>query len=427
MTDKPTGRAALGPLAFVLCLLAAATASADTFTPTRFDDPAPPNKCKPDDCSLREAVRAANNQGGRDTVVLGEGTYELEIPGGTPGIPPFELGDLDLFTPIELRGEGAGQTKIDANGIDRVISNGCGISTTGAVRIKGLTLRGGDPGANPFNCTGPGNVSTGGGILAFGKALKLEGVAVKDNAAALGGGIRSLAEKLTIKDSTISGNNASEGGGLDLRARDPQPLAQIRSSTISGNSAGKGGGILADGFVVSTQVPPILDIDNSTVAGNNASGQGGGIFGDNDAIVVVDNSTVAYNMADSDNTGGGVGGGIHQFNNASFQFNDSVLALNTVGSSGSGPACDGDFEDGGSLVDTTGTNPNCNFGGLFQPTVTTTPLVGPLADNGGPTKTVKLLAGSPAISLAFDCPNLDQRGKDRPDDCDSGAFERKGP
>lgn len=413
------GRARLAAtLALPLVLLLSAPAAADTFTPTRLDDPAPPNKCKPDDCSLREALRAANNKGGRDTVTLGEGTYELEIPNdGT--FSPLESGSFDIFTPIELRGVGPSQTKIDANGIDNVVSHGCGVFPIGAAKIKGLTLRGG--GTSEFNCSG-------GGIFTAGKALKLENVTIKGNEAEFGGGIRSFTEKLTIKNSTITQNNAGEGGGLGLRADDPQPLNSIRSSTISGNSALKGGGILADGFqFFPSYVAPILDIDNSTVAGNDASGQGGGILGDNNAIVVLDNTTVAYNKADSDNTGGGVGGGIHQFNGASFQLNDSVLALNTVGTSGSGPACDGDFSDGGSLVDTTGTNPNCDFVGLFQPTVTTVPLIGPLADNGGPTRTVKLLAGSPAIGLSFNCPNLDQRGKPRPDDCDAGAFERKGP
>jgi len=60
------------------------------------------------------------------------------------------------------------------------------------------------------------------------------------------------------------------------------------------------------------------------------------------------------------------------------------------------------------------------------------PLVGPLADNGGPTFTHALLPGSPAIDAAGGgCGPLDQRGSSRPQDgdgdgsslCDAGAFE----
>ena len=55
-------------------------------------------------------------------------------------------------------------------------------------------------------------------------------------------------------------------------------------------------------------------------------------------------------------------------------------------------------------------------------------LIGPLADNGGPTKTIKLLTLSPALGYALDCPKTDQRGVNRPNNgCDSGAFERAGP
>jgi len=55
------------------------------------------------------------------------------------------------------------------------------------------------------------------------------------------------------------------------------------------------------------------------------------------------------------------------------------------------------------------------------------PLIGALADNGGPTETRALLAGSPAIDAgdAEGCPKADQRGVARPQGaaCDIGAFE----
>ena len=57
--------------------------------------------------------------------------------------------------------------------------------------------------------------------------------------------------------------------------------------------------------------------------------------------------------------------------------------------------------------------------------------LGPLADNGGPTLTLALLAGSPAIDAGSDgnCSPTDQRGEPRPAGlhCDIGAFELDNP
>jgi hypothetical protein len=53
------------------------------------------------------------------------------------------------------------------------------------------------------------------------------------------------------------------------------------------------------------------------------------------------------------------------------------------------------------------------------------PLLDPLADNGGPTETMALRAGSPAIDLGSGCPPRDQRGVPRAGVCDSGAYERQ--
>jgi hypothetical protein len=399
-------------------VLISAPASADTFKPTRFDDPKP-GKCKTRDCSLREAVRAANKRSGRDKVVLARGTYELARP-------PTDAADFnadgDLFgKDVTIRGRGPKATRIDANGIDRVLSLGFGLTPKGSI-LEGVTMKGGDPGANPH--TEP----AGGGLQITSDKATLRNVVVKGNAAQFGGGIKPRGAALTIRNSTISGNNAGEGGGMDLRAQGIQVNVTVRSSTISGNTANNGGGVMADGTGSPAVSAPILVASNSTIAGNTASASAGGIAGGQNAIVALNHTTVAYNTADSDNTGGGAGGGIHQQNNASFQLNDSVLAVNSVGSSGTGPACHGEFQDGGSLVDATGANLNCNFVGLFQPDTTTVPGVGPLAANGGPTKTIALLAGSPAIGIALNCSGVDQRGKLRPEEgCDAGSFERKGP
>ena len=137
-------------LGLLVGLLSTSPAAADTFIPTRFDDPEPADKCRPQNCSLREAIKAANNHNGRDKVRLAEGTYELEIP-PTDSCTNAD-GQLCIVDNLTLRGHGPDETKIDANGIDRVLT------VSDPSSIQGLTLKGGDAGANTFHD------SRGGGI-----------------------------------------------------------------------------------------------------------------------------------------------------------------------------------------------------------------------------------------------------------------------
>jgi hypothetical protein len=203
-------------------------------------------------------------------------------------------------------------------------------------------------------------------------------------------------------------------------------VTTIRSSTISGNTAIKGGGILADGFVPSANFkPPVVNVVTSTIAGNHTTAEAGGIMADNNASVTLGGSTVAYNVADSDNSGGGVGGGIHQHSGATFVFADSIAAGNTVGASGSDAQCDGTFTSNPGAVVEVQSAP-CTMSG--SPMLVGSAKTEPLADNGGPTRTVKIVAGSPAIGSSVECADRDQRGVKRPQTgCDSGAYERKGP
>ncbi|MGH8248212.1 MAG: choice-of-anchor Q domain-containing protein, partial [Gammaproteobacteria bacterium] len=139
-------------------------------------------------------------------------------------------------------------------------------------------------------------------------------------------------------------------------------------------------------------------------------------------------STVTDNQADTD--GGGV------YIEATFQMTAvaSIIAGNTVSGAGANPDCSGGiYSEGFNLVqDVTG----CTIFEALNPgtdLIGADPLLGPLQDNGGPTPTHALLAGSPAVNLA---PNpsdycgplgllVDQRGVARPQgtNCDSGAYE----
>ena len=85
--------------------------------------------------------------------------------------------------------------------------------------------------------------------------------------------------------------------------------------------------------------------------------------------------------------------------------------------------CSGTITDGGNNV-STDFDDSCSFTGPSD-RVNVDPLLGALRNNGGPTDTLSLLAGSPAIDAGAGCAATDQRGQPRPQGtaCDSGAFE----
>lgn len=408
--------------AIAVMAVCASQAGAATYTVTRHDDPTP-NKCKPSDCSLREAIRAANEVFSRDTIQLGKGTYDLEIP-PAPVDPAVSDGDLDVHFPIILRGQGPKNTKIDGNGLDRPLfltDDSVDPSTT---IVRDLTVKGGDAALKPM-----ATATLGGGIWAFssGDTLKLVNIALRKNNAQFGGGLRAQYTNLIVKRSTIAGNTATEGAGINMpSALFEIPHLQVIASTISGNAATKGGGLLADGFSSAPSPKrPEVDVVNSTVAANKTGNEGSGLFADNGATMSLDNTTVAYNQGNVDNSGGGIGGAILQNSGALFSLGDSIVAANTVGTGATNPDCAGSFSGSGNV--TTGSSVDCSgllpgpnlFVGGAQ--------IGPLKQNGGPTRTIALQASSPALGFADTCPGKDQRGENRPPvNCDSGSYERKG-
>ncbi len=485
----------------VAALVVAPASDGKTFEPTRKDDPLP-GACKPRDCSLREAITAANGRPGADRVVLGRGRYRMEIPGN--GNDDNATGDFDIVDEVKILGRGAKRTTVDGVGIDRVFS----LLTFSPHSLEGMTIRGGSAAGSvgggvfigPSDATfrdlvvkdntathgaGISSVSTDLRIIRStlknnladgrGGALRLRsGVQVpeasivastiENNSAASGGGIdvdstnesifteeprltiskssissntssgpgggiASSAASLRIKKTSIVANTALEGGGIDLRPGPELPVTTIEASTISGNEAtNKAGGILADGNPFSgADYPdePDLSVLNSTIAGNSANNDAGGVMGDNEAKVDIKNSSIGYNVANFDNIGGAVAGGVYQHSNATFSINDSVLASNSVGQGGDDPDCSATqvFSGAGNVISSM-TGCSVSFTEPFNAYSAST-IAKNLADNGGPTETMKVPAGSAAIGFANDCPSRDQRGKRRPDNCDSGGFENR--
>ncbi|KAB8146024.1 hypothetical protein F8S13_02800 [Chloroflexia bacterium SDU3-3] len=336
----------------------------------------------------------------------------------------------------------------------------------------------------------------GGGIASYAGALSITDSTIADNTVAFsdGGGIwigPGNADTIAITRSTIADNMAlGAGGGI---YNDASPKLTIADSSISGNTAtgAQGGGIygsvtLRGSAVVGNQTLASsggglhtwnASIADSTIADNSAAGDGGGIYLRDNRTLYISGSTLSGNQAGVSSYGGailsrpgatttvvnstisgnaaGYGGGIQSAAGGSVSLSSVTMAGNqspNVGGIG-GLANQGTL----SMVNTiiaSSTNGNCaNIGagsistnqanlvqdGSCGTATPVDPMLGPLADNGGPTKTHALLVGSPAIDAgdAAYCAaepgaaNRDQRGVARPIDgdttpgaiCDIGAFE----
>ncbi len=231
------------------------------------------------DCTLREAINAANADAGAETITFNSvvfapagGPYTINLTGALP----------DLSTDMTISGPGANVLTVKRNtgGNYRIFL------VLGNVTIDGLTISNGNA-----------SVDFGGGI---------------DNGSA---------GTVNVTNSTISGNTAAVGGGGIFHFG--TGTLNVTNSTISGNSAAEGGGIRL--FPSSGSV----NVTNSTVSGNTATGDGGGIINYNSTLTI-SNSTITNNRADNDNNGSGTGGGINR-NSGTVTLRNTIVAQNFNG------------------------------------------------------------------------------------------------
>jgi PD-(D/E)XK nuclease superfamily len=272
------------------------------------------------------------------------------------------------------------------------------------VTIQNLTISG----ARADNSAGAGIIMSGLGTLI------LDSVVLKDNqalgATGQGGAIYYDRGFTSIRNSTLSDNQATAGGA-------------IRGSS---NGADNGTG----------------ELINSTLAGNSATDFGGGVEIDQKARIVVNSSTVFGNTADSDNNASGTGGGFRNNSTGTapvFSVANTVIAGNALGTSAPvANQCNGTYASSDYNLRSTD-DAGCIGFTETHDLVDANPMLGTLGDNGGPTPTIALLTGSPAIDagnpdspldgLFPTCPTTDQRGVSRlgPNRCDIGAFEKRSP
>jgi CSLREA domain-containing protein len=341
--------------------------------------------CDEADCSLREAVLAANEHPGADAIVLGPGVYTLSYPGR--GEDASLDGDLDVAEDLVILGAGAETTVLDGGGIDRVLH----VLRAGSLEIHGVTLRNGRAEA------GTVDFGSGGGILADGPVTVVRSLVTGNRAEWYGGGIFDFG-RLTVRDSTISDNVAHSGGGLyDWREDSPNPSSKLRLTnvTISGNRADYAGGAAVD--------HKDTEIAHLTVTGNHATRSWGGFLRNECGCIPEDT---------------GCCGSSH------FVMSGSLIAGNTAVDGA--PDCDILENDGGFNLYGIGTycrhKPTDLAGSEAAPL---DPRLSPLGDHGGPTPTHLPLPGSPAIDAVREgCAGTDQRGVPRPAGvCDAGAVE----
>ncbi len=413
------------------------------------------------DCSLREAINAANSNGAVDACTAGSGTDTIVVPAGTYTLTLFQswsedsnnYGDLDINSNLNLSGAGAGTTIIDASGLNPYREHVLQITGAYTVTLSGVTITGGLEGAavgaggvlnygalTLTNCVVTGNSYTGssdggGGIRNLGTPLTITNSTISNNSSsANGGGLYNGASSstITITGSTISGNSStsiagsSGGGGLYNNAS--SSTLTITNSTISNNSAsGSGGGGLYNGGSSSS-----ITITGSTISGNSSTGTslgGGGILNDAGASTIIianstlsgnwtnvhgggllhksgtaylNNVTIAGNGADHDNNSGGAGGGLMNYG-ATVYLKNTLIADNN-NNLGNEPDCSGILTtDGYNLIETNSDGCYISSTGSMSDSLATgdvtgqAPQLAALADEGGDTEVMALQAGSPAI------------------------------
>jgi hypothetical protein len=317
----------------------------------------------------------------------------------------------------------------------------------GAVDVTTLIMTDSSITNSTSAATAAGNTAAGGGAYVSdgatlvrstisGNSVTSPVASTGDGYYSVGGGLYSRGD-LTMTDSTISGNSidvaaadeGAPGGGIYVRG-----IVDISGSTIDSNVAdGDGGGIFKAIFSVygepgGTNPRTKLTIRNSTFTGNTAA-RGGAIA--SSRPVYLANSTIANNFADA-----GAGGVL--FNLVGIIDSSGILdAQSTIigaNAGGDGATLALDLAADDTLVVTGSNDLVVDAGSIELPadTIAADPLLGPLQDNGGPTRTLALLPGSPAIDAGSNPLDLefDQRGDGFPRvvgiAADIGAIESAG-
>ena len=421
----------------------------------------------PGNCTLRDAALAALDG---DTINFDASISLITLAGGTvettavniigPGASSLTItttaaaGSYDLFSV-----EGIGDAVISGLTVtkNRIKSLNDGKFTLDGVTVSGSTgayggalYAGNDGELEIIDSTFENNTATtnGGAVYIYNdNDATISGSTFTNNESLADGGaiFGEIHYNVTIVDCTITGNSAADdGGGLAFYAKKPDNVLSITDTTIDANDAGDLGG----GLKIDAQDPLIVSITNSTVSNNTAQTDAGILFDEGGITATINNSTISANAALYGSGGVYIGSGSSLTVNQStisanssagtytgtdgggIQLGDNTSVVTLSGSivsgNSSGVAGAADFGLYSSLAsDTASITATNSLIGEVDSRITvngtnnvssTNPMLGALANNGGPTKTMALLTGSPAIDAGpnpvatFTGNEFDQRG-----------------
>lgn len=361
-------------------------------------------------------------------------------PGGTLIVTNSSFSG-NSSTELALPGGGNGGGALYITGGSTATVSGSSFSNNTSVNGGGIHILGAN--LTVTNSTFTGNIANNTAGGGGGGAIYVDGT-------------KNFNGTIDISLSTFSNNQSNQLGGAIFSFPEGSGSTLIDQSLFDGNSAtgaGQGGAI----YHQSATSNGALNISNSTFMNNNAhatdgSASSGGALWLLDAPVTITSSTFDGNDATTpialaaDDWRRGFGGAIRTSDTTTIV--NSTLVNNTAGFVGgaiAGPAtvrnsiianndgdnpwdiqenCTDELTNAGNNIQypqkTTG---NWNDYECFAGQTAVNPQVGTIGDYGGPTPTVPLLAGSPAINAGSSCPATDQRGFARNGVCDIGAYE----
>ena len=371
---RPAPRAAvlLGSAVLAVAFLVAAppqpTHAETVRVDARHDTEDPdPDACEDPErpCTLRDAVAAANDSQDEGTIEVPDGTYDVEH------------GSIHVTRPLRVVGLG-----------DEVVLEGPRDSLFRVERasftLERLTITG----------SGHPEILRGGAIHFVGGA----------------------GDDLRVVDVTLHRNEAGRGGAIYAAGWDHLLLS---GSTIDGNQTEEGGTAVYLGAGASEGAALEVLIENSTISGNydaEALGQDIAVQIEAEgAVATLRHATVAGNVEPSSGPDPYMGRGIGSYGGAS-----EIVLINSI-VAGHGRDCVGEVTSGGHNI---ASDDSCGLRGVGD-RPETDPELDDLADNGGPTRTHAIASSSPAYAAARPerCLATDQRGVQRKDVCDIGAFE----
>lgn len=360
--------------------------SGETFVVKSLSDGAP-GPCDAN-CTLREAIIAANVASGHNTIVFDvNGVFQLTHTGASEDAAA--TGDLDITDDLTLLGNGVGLTVIDGNATDRVFD----ILTGAQVVMQNLSIQN-------------GSAPVGGGVhvTSGGTQLTLNFSMLQNNLATDGGGLAvEYGAVLEVNQSMLYNNSAtSEGGGVYVY----DAIAALYNTSLISNNADFGGG------GVFTQGGSSTSLQHVTIALNNASSLGPGLLTFDGAATNIERSIVTGNFGTGNTQCAVLAGG-----SAANQFSNGY---NLFGQNGTAGGCP---DDGGSDQVVAGTWADILASAFYNDPVHGVPVMRPSL-------------GSPAVDaipLGAQCsaPSYDAHNVARPRDgsgrgaprCDIGAAE----